>query len=121
MNTYTPSSWASSNMDYSFRLYLKAAKGDSIVIETKDPETGNVTNRRTPAVVLAENPPTPQATRANWQKARTRLLDLKSEVDPEFKVLEEVRKLCLQCAEARGVVLLPLSIHPRQMDRALPS
>jgi hypothetical protein len=51
--------------DRSFRLYLRAAKGDAVVRESKDPRTGGVTERETPSVVLVEHPPTsPMAAKA---------------------------------------------------------
>lgn len=87
--------------DRGFRLYLKAAKGDSVVREIKDPSTDKVIERRTPSVVLNERPPSPQEAKANWRKARARLLALKREVDAEFKALEGVRQLCLRLADGR--------------------
>ena len=87
--------------DRGFRLYLKAAKGDSVVREIKDPNTGDVIERRTPSVVLFEEPPSPSAAKANWQNAREKLLKLKLEVDTELKALETVRQLCLQLVEMR--------------------
>jgi hypothetical protein len=90
--------------DRGFRLYLKAAKGDSVVREIKDPDTGKVIERRTPSVVLNEKPPLPQEAKAIWRKARARLLALKREVDAELKTLEEARQLCLQLAGARGEI-----------------
>lgn len=59
--------------DRGFRLYLKAAKGDSVVREIRDPGTGKLIERQTPSVVLSENPPTPQSARNNWTKARAPL------------------------------------------------
>jgi hypothetical protein len=88
--------------DRSFRLYLKAAKGDSVVREIKDPATGQITERRTPCVVLSERPPSPEDAKARWRQARTRLWDLKREIDAELGALEEVWQLCLQLAEARS-------------------
>lgn len=87
--------------DRGFRLYLKAAKGDSVIREIVDPETGKIVERRTPAVVLSEKPPTPQAAKANWRKAREKLLQLKREIDAELKGLEAVRQLCLLLPETR--------------------
>jgi hypothetical protein len=87
--------------DRSFRLYLKAAKGDPVVREIKDPDTGKIIERRTPSVVLDEKPPSPQGAKINWRKARARLFALKCEIDAELKALEEVRELCLQLADAR--------------------
>jgi hypothetical protein len=87
--------------DWSFRLYLKATKGDTVVKEIMDPKTGMIVERRTPKVVLSENPPLPQSTKANWQKARERLLSLKQEVDAELKGLEAIRQICLRLSEAR--------------------
>ena len=87
--------------DCGFRLYLKAAKGDSVVRDIKDPDTGKIIERRTPSVVLNEKPPSPQGAKANWRKARAALVALKREIDAEFKALEDVRQLCLRLADAR--------------------
>jgi hypothetical protein len=87
--------------DRGFRLYLKAAKGDPVVREIKDPDTGKIVERRTPSVVLLEKPPSPQRAKANWRGARDRLLLLKREVDAELKALEGVRQLCLRLVEMR--------------------
>lgn len=87
--------------DYSFRLYLKAAKGDSVLIEIKNPETGEIIERRQPGIILAENPPLPETARINWEKARAHLLDLNSTLEAELKGLEEVRKICVRFSEAR--------------------
>ena len=92
--------------DRGFRLYLKAAKGDSVVREIKDPNTGKIIERRTPSVVLNERPPSPQETKANWRKARTRLIALKREIDAELKALEDVRQLCLRLAGARREIAM---------------
>jgi AAA domain len=88
--------------DRSFRLYLKAAKGDPVIREIRDPGTGSIIERQTPSVVLAEHPPaSPERARANWRAARARLLSIKAEVDTELKSLEEARQICLQLPEAR--------------------
>lgn len=87
--------------DRGFRLYLKAAKGDSVVREIVDPQTGKVVERRTPSVVLSEKPPTPQSAKTNWRRAKDKLLSLKREVDAELKRLEAVRQLCLQLPTIR--------------------
>lgn len=87
--------------DRGFRLYLKAVKGDPVVREIKDPDTGRIIERRTPSVVLSEKPPSPSATRGNWRKAKERLLALKREVDEELKALESARQLCLRLAETQ--------------------
>ncbi|KJC49215.1 DEAD/DEAH box helicase [Bradyrhizobium sp. LTSP857] len=87
--------------DRGFRLYLKAAKGDPVVREIKDPDTGKIVERRTPSVVLSERPPSPQAAKGNWRKAKERLLTLKHEVDAELKALEGARQLCLRLAETQ--------------------
>ena len=85
--------------DRGFRLYLKAAKGDSVVREIKDPQSGKVIERRTPSVVLIERPPSPENVRTNWLRSRARLLALKREIETELEVLEEVRQLCRQLVE----------------------
>jgi hypothetical protein len=87
--------------DRGFRLYLKAAKGDSVVREIKDPDTDKIIERRTPSVVLNEKPPSPQGAKTNWRKAKAALVALKREIDAELKALEDVRQLCLQLADAR--------------------
>ena len=84
--------------DRSFRVYLKAAKGDSVVRETRDLNTG-LLERNTPFVVVAENPSSGQAASANWRKARARFLEVKGDIDSELKTLEAVRQMCLRLAE----------------------
>ena len=88
------------NEDRGFRTYLKRAKGDSILVERRNPITGEM-EKRTPEVVLREHPPTPQQAKGNWSKARTRFLTLKAEIDAELQALEEVRLLCLALGESR--------------------
>lgn len=87
--------------DRGFRLYLKAAKGDPVVREINDPNTGKIVERRTPSVVLSEKPPTPEVAKGNWRRAKERLLTLKREIDAELKALEGVRKLCLHVGDIR--------------------
>lgn len=89
--------------DLGFRLYLKAAKGDSVVREIEDASTGRI-ERRTPSVVAREKPPLPAQAKTNWRKAKARLLALKQEIDIEFKALEETRQLCLHLAGTRREV-----------------
>ncbi|MFD2262812.1 DEAD/DEAH box helicase [Lacibacterium aquatile] len=86
--------------DFAFRLYLKAVKGESIVKEIKDPETGKI-ERRMPRLLELEKPPLPQQTGTNWRKAQARLLSLKKEVERELTDLEAVRKLCFELIEAQ--------------------
>jgi len=86
--------------DRGFRIYLKSAKGDSVVRELVDPDTGSI-HRRTPAVVYLERPPSPLEAKANWRKARTKLLTLKKEIDGELKALENIRKLCFRLRDTR--------------------
>ncbi|MBK1664315.1 helicase [Rhodospirillum rubrum] len=88
--------------DRGFRLYLKAAKGDPVVREIKDPETKRVVERRTPSVVAFEAPPSPQTAKGNWRRARERLLALKDTVDAEVKALEDARQLCQRLRETNG-------------------
>lgn len=88
------------NEDRGFRTYLKTAMGHSVLVEKRDPVTGEV-EKRTPEVVLREHPPTPQQARENWPKARTQFLTLKGKIDAELQMLEEVRGLCLALEELR--------------------
>jgi AAA domain len=90
--------------DRGFRLYLKAAKGDSVVREIRDPDTDKIIERRTPSVVLDEKPPSPEGAKANWRKARAALVNLKREIDAELKALEDTRQLCHQLADARRTI-----------------
>ncbi|CUX65452.1 conserved hypothetical protein [Agrobacterium tumefaciens str. Kerr 14] len=95
---FTQSFWW--DKDRALRLYLKAAKGDSVLQEIKDEATGEVITRRTPTVVASENPPSPQQARSNWLKARAKLLTLKQEVEKELAGIEAVRSLCVELSEA---------------------
>jgi len=87
--------------DRGFRLYLKAAKGDPVVREIKDPNSGKIVERRTPMVVLSERPLSPQVAKGNWRRAKERLLRLNCEIGAELKALEGVRQLCLYLVEIR--------------------
>jgi hypothetical protein len=88
--------------DRSFRLYLKAAKGDPVIREIKDPITGRIVERQTPSVVLAEHPPSsPSNAKAKWRDTGQRLFSLKAEIDSELKRLEEARQVCRQLPQAR--------------------
>lgn len=89
------------NPDYGFRLYLKAAKGDSVIQDIKNAD-GMVTERRIPAFLSAENPPDPQQAAAAWGKARARLKTLHAQVLAEFEDLEQVRRLCLEAARLKA-------------------
>jgi hypothetical protein len=86
--------------DRGFRTYLKTAKGDSILVERRNPITGEM-EKRTPEVVLREHPPSPQQAKEDWTKTRAHFLTLKSEIEAELQELEEVRRLCLALAEPR--------------------
>jgi hypothetical protein len=86
--------------DRSLRLYLKAAKGDSVVREITD-NSGQVVRRETPTVVTEEAPPTPEQAKIRWKKARNAFKTLQAEVDAEMRGLETVRKICKQVPVAR--------------------
>lgn len=89
--------------DCSLRLYLKAARGDSVVREVKD-DDGNVIDRIVPTIVEAENPPVPEVARLNWQTVRAKYSKLHAEVETELGALESVRQLCLRLPIARAAV-----------------
>ena len=82
--------------DFGFRLYLKAAKGDEVLKEIKDPKTGKVIKKVPPAILLKEKPPIPKQAAGNWSKARRHFLSLKEEVRVETEKLDVVRKDCLE-------------------------
>ena len=86
--------------DRSLRLYLKAAKGDSVVREVTD-DTGNVIRREVPTIIKDERPPTTEGARVNWKKERSAFKALLSEVRTELRKLEAIRTTCLQLAPSR--------------------
>jgi hypothetical protein len=83
--------------DLGFRLYLKAAKGDSVVRELKDEATGAVIRRETPAIIDREKPPTtPEAALRNWRSARARFRSLRDDVRSQLQSLETARTAFLE-------------------------
>lgn len=89
--------------DRSLRLYLKAAKGDSVVREIKD-EAGRVVRREVPTVITEEVPPTPEQAKIQWKKARAAFRAIKEEVESELRKLESVRNTCKQLPGARNAL-----------------
>ncbi|MES3097712.1 DEAD/DEAH box helicase [Sphingomonas aerolata] len=85
--------------DRGFRLYLKAAKGDSVLREIKD-EEGRVIRRETPSVVLREQPPAFGTAAKGWQRARRLFTDLHRDVTAELAALEVLRQTCLELVDA---------------------
>ncbi len=125
--------------EFGFRVYLKAAKGESVVREIKDPVTDRVIERRTPEVVVREQPASGDAAAARWRKARSRFKALTREVEAELKRMEELRATCQrlpgerdklakleeqhvalerQGADARRVLDVRTSEHAKQADQA---
>lgn len=88
--------------DCAIRLYLKALQGRSVLREIRDRDSGQLLERRAAAIVSAEAPPSVGAAKANWCKARERLLTLKAEIDTELADLEQVRKRSVQATRARA-------------------
>lgn len=86
--------------DRGFRIYLKAAKGDSVLREIKN-EKGHVIRRELPSVVLREQPPASGIVVREWQRARRSFTDLHRDVTAELTALEEVRQICLELDAAR--------------------
>jgi hypothetical protein len=86
--------------DGSFRLYLKAARGDDMVRTEKDPDTGAI-KRWTPSVVVYERPPSADMTQSNWREARNKLLSCKREIVAELDALQDIRQLYLELAASR--------------------
>jgi hypothetical protein len=81
--------------EYGFRIYLKAAKGDNVIIEIKD-ENGNIIERKIPKIVSIEQPPTtPQQAISLWLAKKAEFLKLKSEVEIALQKLENLRQTCL--------------------------
>lgn len=98
--------------DRGFRTYLKAAKGDDVVREIRDEETGKIIERLTPAVVTAERPPSPAAAAGNWRAARKRFTELHAEVERDLATLEAVRSRCLELVQVRAAAA--------EAERAMP-
>ncbi|CDN62272.1 hypothetical protein I35_4436 [Burkholderia cenocepacia H111] len=86
--------------DRSLRLYLKAAKGDSVTRDIRD-EDGRIVDREIPTVVTAENPPTPELAIKQWHSARRSFSALHSSVIAELMAIEQVRETCLELIGAR--------------------
>jgi hypothetical protein len=86
--------------DRSLRLYLKAAKGDSVIREIKDAD-GKIIDRVIPTVIQTETPPTPEEARKNWPRVRARYTKLHAEVESDLRKLESIRQLCLKLPPAR--------------------
>lgn len=80
---------------YSLRQYLKAARGDDVLVEWRAPDTGQV-EVIPPAVVIQENPPTPEEARAHWRETREAFTALHAEVQAELAQLEAVRRASQQ-------------------------
>lgn len=86
--------------DRGLKTYLKAAKGDSVMVDRRNPNTGRM-EKCVPRVVEQERPPSPQQAKENWPKVKAEFLSLKAEIDAELQALEQVRRLCLELAEPR--------------------
>ncbi|VWC94377.1 DEAD/DEAH box helicase [Burkholderia lata] len=86
--------------DRSLRLYLKAAKGDSVIREIRD-EDGRIVDREIPTVITAESPPTPELAIKQWHTARHAFSTLHASVVAELTAIEQVRETCLKRVDAR--------------------
>lgn len=80
---------------YSLRQYLKAARGDNVRVEWRPPDGGQV-EVMPPAVVIKEDPPTPQEARVRWREVCEALNALHAEVQGELVQLEAVRRASRQ-------------------------
>lgn len=89
--------------DRSLRLYLKAARGDTVLREIKD-EHGKVIRREIPAVIADETPPSPEQAKVQWKKARVAFQALQADVEAELRGLELIRVQVRQLAEARRLL-----------------
>lgn len=99
--------------DHSLRIYLKAAKGDSVIREIRD-EAGNITRRETPVIVTKEAPPSPEQAKTEWPKARRRFQALKNELDKELQQLEKIRQECLRLPEVRRALAAALEKYQHE-------
>ncbi len=85
-STFTDAFWWDKQM--SFRMYLKAAKGDTVT--EKDGDDGIP-----PAICLLDPPPVPEEAAGQWIKARARFRSLKEQVAAEMAELEKLRQACV--------------------------
>lgn len=88
-----------------FRTYLKAAKGDDVTIRTKDPTTQQVIEEHQPAIVVSENPPSPQEAKIDWEKSCIRFQSLKNEIETELKDLNTVRQIIHEITKLRQPIV----------------
>lgn len=87
--------------DASMRLYLKAAKGDDVLQEIRDENTGEIIERRMPAVAVNENPPASKAeAKKRWSAARNKFKTLQREIQGDISKVEQVRVQSLDLIEA---------------------
>ncbi len=86
-----------------FQLYLKAAKGDSVLIDIKD-EAGRVIGQRPPKILASEQPPSPPAARQAWSQVRDHFHTLLKDVENETAELEALRSLCVGVPRLRQQV-----------------
>ncbi|ACV75121.1 conserved hypothetical protein [Zymomonas mobilis subsp. mobilis NCIMB 11163] len=89
------------DQEYGFRNYLKAARGDKVVLPTRNPTTKQVIGEHQPAIVEAENPPSPQEAKTRWQKSRIHFKNLKNEIETELKDLHTVRHIVQEITKLR--------------------
>ncbi|MGO4527285.1 DEAD/DEAH box helicase [Microvirga sp. 2MCAF35] len=82
------------------RIYLKAAKGDSVAHKVSD-EKGKIIEK-TPVVVVREKPASGADAAARWQKARSRFQTLKQAIESDLERLEGLRAACLRLPEERN-------------------
>lgn len=86
------------------RLYLKAAKGDNVVKEIKDPQTDRIIERITPEVVVNEDvPSSPQVALSRWRSARSRFNQLRRDIEQDIEKIEEIRRLCIDLAREHQI------------------
>jgi AAA domain len=108
LNAFQQSIWM--DADDSLRLYLKAAKGDSVIREIKDAD-GKVIRREVPNIVLAESPPSPEQAKKNWATTRNKFRVLKAEIDRELATLEKARQDCLLIGPHRESLRLAIQFR----------
>ncbi|WP_412025261.1 AAA domain-containing protein [Burkholderia cepacia] len=101
--------------DRSLRLYLKAAKGDSVIREIRD-EDGRIVDRETPTVVTVENPPTPELAIKQWHTTRRSFSTLHSTVMAELTAIEQVRETCLKLVDARDTASIARANYDTAAD-----
>ena len=103
--------------DRSLRLYLKAAKGDSVVREVKD-EAGQVIRREIPSIIETETPPDPEQAKVNWRKVKAAFKEAQSKV-VRWNILDTGSRIDGRDVKTVRPIVSEVGVLPRTHGSAL--